>query len=167
MANIITFLVAFLFLITPALAQEVQNISLAPFPQHDGSFVIQVTWEPPADSALIDHYLMYRVQGIGEGIRTPQIIPPHLSALNIADVPSLELFGVSIQIVWKDGLTSHGAFASIGHDTLKISPSPLVASVTSPTPPVGLSRADLGMVLFVIIAGAVIGTFCVRLFSRA
>ena len=148
------------------LAQEVQNISLTPFPQHDGSFVIQVTWEPPADSALIDHYLMYRVQGIGEGIRTPQIIPPHLSALNIADVPSLELFGVSIQIVWKDGLTSHGAFASIGHDTLKIYPSPLVASVTSPTTPVGLSRADLGMVLFVIIAGAVVGTFSVRLLYK-
>ncbi|MBI3336668.1 hypothetical protein HYZ98_03845 [Candidatus Peregrinibacteria bacterium] len=150
-----------LFLLTGnASAQEVQNISFSPYPQPDGSLDTEVTWDPPADVHHIAEYRMYQIRGTGQGIGSPQRLPSSVSSLRITDVPSVGPFGVSIQIVWKDGRLSHGAFASIGE-------SNFLASVTSPASSVRLSRKDLGMVFFVIIAGAVVGTFSVRLFFRA
>lgn len=167
MAFLISTVIAMFLLAPSVFAQEVQNIVLHPTPQPDGSLSIDVTWDPPADVHDILHYRIYQIQGSRGGVSAPQILPASTSALRITDVPADDLFGVSIQVVWNDGHTSHGAFASIG-DAPPLPLSPLIASVTSPgAPAAGLSRADLGMVLFVIIAGAVVGTLSVRLFHRA
>lgn len=166
MAFLISTVIAMFLLAPSVFAQEVQNIVLHPTPQPDGSLSIDVTWDPPADVHDILHYRIYQIQGASVGVSAPQILPAATLALRITNVPLQELLGVSIQVVWKDGRVSHGAFASLG-DPPSAPSAPIVASVLSPNKPDGLSRANLAMVLFVVITGAVVGTLTVRLFHRA
>jgi hypothetical protein len=151
---------------------SMKNVHLEHTKREDGLFDIDVSWEISGDTTDIDHYVIYQNHDKEGEVSMPQILSSHLTSVRIEGVPDGE-FGVIMEVVQHDGTSFKNDPLHVDLqkekevivDTTSLD-NPLIANILSQEEDitVAMSTRDIGMIVFVMIGGAIIGWLGVRVF---
>lgn len=147
----------------PPVVRDVTNLQLRAQSDGMGRYVVEATWDAPADPAAIAQYWAAQTIDHGRTFSQPLALPPAATTVRIPGVPAGE-FGILIRTVATNGQASQGvvSYLQLGQGTSPAVPQ-WTANVTTPgSSDSGLPQSGIGMTAAIGIAGAALGTVIMR-----